>query len=93
LFESRVLRIFGPKRNEVTRGSRKLLKYELQNLQTNTRITISGMDTACSIFKEDEKYVRTLLESLEKSEHLEGLVIDERSLLKWIKEIGCKAVD
>lgn len=51
------------------------------------------MDTACSIFKEDEKYVRTLLESLEKSEHLEGLVIDERSLLKWIKEIGCKAVD
>jgi hypothetical protein len=39
VFENRVLRrIFGPKRDEVTRGSRKLHNEELQNLYSSPNI-------------------------------------------------------
>jgi hypothetical protein len=35
VFENRVLRIFGPKRDEVTRGWRKLHNEELHNLHSS----------------------------------------------------------
>jgi hypothetical protein len=37
-FENRVLRIFGPKRDEVTGGSRKLHNEELHNLYSSPSI-------------------------------------------------------
>jgi hypothetical protein len=55
MFENRVLRrIFGPKRDEVTRGSRELPNEVLHNLYTSSNIIrmIKGkedeMDMACS---------------------------------------------
>jgi hypothetical protein len=38
LFENRVLRIFGPKRDDVTGGWRKLHNEELHNLYSSPRI-------------------------------------------------------
>jgi hypothetical protein len=38
LYENRVLRIFGPKRDEVTGGWRKLLNEELHNLYSSPSI-------------------------------------------------------
>jgi hypothetical protein len=37
VFENRVLRLFGPKRDEVTGGWRKLHNEELQDLSPNKR--------------------------------------------------------
>jgi hypothetical protein len=51
LFEKRLLRIFGPKRDEVTGGWRKLHKGDLHNLYSLPsiiRMIKSRMDRACS---------------------------------------------
>jgi hypothetical protein len=40
VFEKRVLRIFGPKRDEVTRGFRKLHNEELHNLYSSSIIRV-----------------------------------------------------
>jgi hypothetical protein len=46
VFEDRVLRVFGPKGDEVTRGWRKLNNEELHNLYSSAIII--------SMFKEDD---------------------------------------
>jgi hypothetical protein len=38
MFENRALRIFGPKRNEMTRGCRQLHNEELHNLYSSPNI-------------------------------------------------------
>jgi hypothetical protein len=55
VFENRVLRIFGPKRDEVTAGWRKLHNEELHNLYSSPRIIMyneqvkeNEMGRACS---------------------------------------------
>jgi hypothetical protein len=40
VFENKVFRIFGPRRDEVTRGWRKLYKEELNNLYSSPNIVL-----------------------------------------------------
>jgi hypothetical protein len=61
IFENRVLRrIFGPKRDEVTGGWRKLLNEELRNLYTssNTNTMADEMGRACSTNRASGMHVR-----------------------------------
>jgi hypothetical protein len=49
MFENRVLwRIFGPKRDEVTGGWRKVHNEELHNLRLNDEVKEDNMDRDCS---------------------------------------------
>jgi hypothetical protein len=63
VFENRVLRIFGPKRDEVTGGWRKLHNEELHNLYSSPNIIRmfqvkeDEMGKACSTGGEEEECI------------------------------------
>jgi hypothetical protein len=92
VFENRVLRrIFGPKRDKVTRDRRKLHNEELHNLYFSPNIIRmtkpkgDGMGGACSAHGGDEKCKKKIwLGSLKERDQSEDLGIHERIILKWI---------
>jgi hypothetical protein len=62
VFENRVLRrIFGPKRDEVTGGWRKLYNEELHNLYSSPSIVrmikVDEMSRTCSMHVEEEECI------------------------------------
>jgi hypothetical protein len=69
VFENTVLRIFGPKRDEVTGGWRKLQNEELHNLYKYNKYNYNGevkedeMVRACSTHGEKRNAYRILWES------------------------------
>jgi hypothetical protein len=84
-------RIFGAERAIVTGGWRKLHNEELDNLYTSPgiisdQIKEDEMGGACGVHGRDEK---CKMESLKGRDHLEGLGIDERVVLKrvWVCEL------
>jgi hypothetical protein len=93
VFENRVLRrIFGPKRDEVIEGWRKLHNEELHNLYCSPsiiRLTMSKrMGWAGHLARMGRGRMRIVFwwESQKERGHWEDLDIGERIILKWILE-------
>ena len=89
MFENRVLRIFGPKRNKVTGEWRKLHNEELNDLYSLPNIiqliTLRRRWVGHVTSKGERRGVyRALVVKPEGKSHLEDPGIDERIILKWI---------
>jgi hypothetical protein len=91
VFESRALRkIFGPKRDEVTREWRKLHNVELSDLYCSpiiVRVITSGrMRRAGNVARMGRRrvYIGFWWENLRERNHLEDTGVDGRIILKWI---------
>jgi len=90
VFENRVLgRIFGPKRDEVTREWRKLHNEELNDLYCSpniVRVIKSRMTWAGHVARvgRGEVYTRFWWGNLRERDHLEDPDIDGRIILNWI---------
>jgi hypothetical protein len=86
VFENRVLRkIFGPKREDITRGWRKLRNEELHDLYSSQNIMvdqIKGMRLAGHVAYVEEEIV--LVGNLKKKDHFEDLGRGRRIILKLI---------
>jgi hypothetical protein len=84
VFENRVLRrIFGPKRDELTGGWRKLHHEELRNLYFSPNI-IGMIKPKRMRWVGHVVHTKFWLESLKRRDHMEDLGIDWRIILKWI---------
>jgi hypothetical protein len=90
-FENRVLRrIFGPKRDEVTGGWRKLHNEELHNLSSspsiNRMIKSRRMRWAGNVARMGEKRnaYRMMVGKPKESDHWEGQGVGGWTILKWI---------
>jgi hypothetical protein len=97
--ENRVLRrIFGPKRDELTRDCVKLRNEEFHNLYSwpNIIIMIKSRRIKWTVhvahMEEMRKAYRTSVGKTEKA-HFEDIGVSGRVILKWILEIGCDGVD
>jgi hypothetical protein len=93
VFENRVLRrIFGPKRDEVTGGWRKLHNEELHNFYTSRSVIrmmkLKKMRWAEYIARmgRREMHIEYLWESQKESDHQEDLDVGGWAILKWILE-------
>ena len=91
VFENRVLRrIFGPKRDKITGEWRKLHNEELNDLYSSPsivwviRLWKNEIGGACSTHGQAEVYTGFLWGNLKERDHLEGLGIDVRIILRWI---------
>jgi len=90
MFENRVLRIFGPKRNKVSGEWRKLHNEELHDLYSLPNIiqliTLRRMRWVGHVTSKGERrgVYRALVVKPEGKSHLEDPGIDERIILKWI---------
>jgi hypothetical protein len=88
--ENRVLRrIFGPKRDEVTGGWRKLHNEKLHNLYSSPNIIQvkeDAMSRACSTNGEKRNAYRILVGTPEGKNHKEDQGVGGRIILKWILE-------
>jgi hypothetical protein len=92
VFENRVLRIFGPKRDEVTGERRKLHNGELHNLysspdiirQIKSRRMRWAGHVAC--MGEGRNLYRVLMGKPEGKDHLEDQGVDGRMGSKWTIE-------
>jgi hypothetical protein len=100
VFENRVLRrIFGPKKNEVTGGWRKLHFEELHNLCSlptykDAQVEEDGMGWAYSAHGAIINAYKIWLESLEGRDNLEDLGVSGRMILQWIlRELGLEGAD
>ena len=94
MFEKRVLRrIFGPKRNEVTREWRKLHNEELNDLYSPpsiVRVIKSGRMRwvgACRVYGGEERHIQ------EKPEGKRPLGRPWRRWVGKIQEVGCGGMD
>jgi hypothetical protein len=80
-------RIFGPKRNEVTGGWRKLLSKELYNLHSSPSIIrmikLRKRKRAGHVAR---MYIGSWWESQKQRDHEEDLDIGRWIILKWILE-------
>jgi hypothetical protein len=93
VFENRVLRrIFGPKRDEMTVGWRKLHKEELHNLYSSPRIIrviksrrMRWAGHAARMGREG-MYIGYWWESRKERDHLEDQDVDGWTIIKWILE-------
>jgi hypothetical protein len=92
VFENRVLRIFGPKRDEMTGGWRKLHNEELHNLHSSPSIVkimksrrMRWTGHVAQIGKSG-MHIGYLLESQKERDHWEDQDIDGSTILKWILE-------
>jgi hypothetical protein len=87
--EDRVLRkIFGPKREKVAGGYKRLHNEELHNLYTSPNIirvieSRDEMGRPCSMHGRNLKYVQNFGRKPQRREHSEDLGVDGR-ILKWI---------
>jgi hypothetical protein len=93
VFENRVLRrIFGPKRDEVTGGWRKLHKEELHNLYSSPSIIrmikARRVRWAGHVARMGEKRnaYRILVGSQKERDHREDQDVVRWTILKWILE-------
>jgi hypothetical protein len=93
VFENRVLRIFGPKRDEVTGGWRNLHNEELHNLYSSPSIIrmikSRRMRWARHVARmgEKRKRIRYWWESQKERDHWKDQDISGWTILKWILEI------
>jgi hypothetical protein len=93
VFENRVLRrIFGPKRDAVTGGWRKLHNEELHNLYTSPSIirVIKSRRMRCAghaaRMGARRKHIGYWWESQKERDHVEDQDVDGWTILKWILE-------
>jgi hypothetical protein len=100
VLENRVLRIFGPKRDEVTGVWRKLHNEKLHNLYSSLSIIriikSRRMRWAGHVARMVEKKIvhMILLESQKERDHWKDQDVGGWTILKWIlREIGCDGVD
>jgi hypothetical protein len=91
VFENRVLRrIFGPKRDEVTGGWRKLHNEELHNLYPSSSIIRMIKSTRMrwvghvALMGRRGMHIRYCWESQKKRDHEEGYDVGGWIILKWI---------
>jgi hypothetical protein len=80
-------RIFGPKRDEVTGGWRKLHNDELRNLYPSPHITriIKSRRMRCSEHGGSEKCIHSFgWKACREETTWEGLSVDGRMILNWI---------
>jgi len=85
--ENKALRIFGPKRDEVTRDWRKLHNGELNNLYCSSnivRVIKSRMRWAWHVARMGRGAYRVLVGNLRERGHLEGRGVDVTIILRWI---------
>jgi hypothetical protein len=90
VFENMVLRVFGPKRDGVTGGWRKLQKEELHNLYSSPniiRMSTSRMGWAGHVAEMGIRgmHVGYWWES-QKENHREDQDVDGWAILKWVLE-------
>jgi hypothetical protein len=100
VFENRVLRrIFGPKRDEVTGGWRKLQNEELHNLYSSPSIIImaksrrmrwAGHEVRMGRRGKNAGFSR---ERQKERDHFQDIKVGGRVILKWIIEIGLCGMD
>jgi hypothetical protein len=87
VFGNRVLwRIFGPKREEVAEGQRRLHSEELHNLHASPNIVRDDqvedeMGEASSMHEKGEKYIQDLLETLIGRDHSKDISVDWEDIL------------
>jgi len=85
-----LIRIFGPKREEVVGGWRRLLSEELCNMYISPNIRAikpweDEMGRTHSTYGRDEKSVQNfLVETLKGRGHAEDLGIDGKVILDWM---------
>jgi hypothetical protein len=89
VFESRVLRrIFGPKREEVARGWRKLRNEEIHKLYASSNIIIMiksrRMRLTVHVARIGEMRIIFWLENLKGRDQLEDLGVNGKITLEWI---------
>jgi hypothetical protein len=89
VFENRVRRrIFGPKREEVAGGWRRLHNEELHNLYASPDIIrvikSRRMRWARNVACMGEMYTKFLSENLKGRDRSEDLGVDEKIILEWI---------
>ena len=89
VFKNKVLRIFGPKTDEVTGEWRKLHNLELNALYSSLNIIIViksrmrwARHVACT--GRGEAYIRFWWVNLRERNHLEDTGVDGRIILRWI---------
>ena len=89
VFENRVLRIFGPKRDEVKWDLRRLHNTELYDLYSSLNIQViksrrlRSLEHVAGMGERRGSY-RVLVGKTEGRNHLEDPGVDGRILLKWI---------
>jgi hypothetical protein len=91
MFENRMLRIFGPKRDEMTGGWRKFYNEVLHNLYSSPNIRVIKSRRAYCMYG-GEMSTKFWLESLMRRDHSEDIGIAGRIILKWIlgkSGLGC----
>jgi hypothetical protein len=93
MFENRVLRrIFGPKRDEVTGGWRKLHNEELHNLYSSPSIIRMTKSRRMRLAGHVARMGRRVMhigywwESRKEGDHLEDRDVGGWTILKWILE-------
>jgi hypothetical protein len=84
-----VLRIFGPKREELAGGWRKLHNEELHNLYTSPNIIrviksrMEEMSRACSMHGDMGMHEKLWSEDLKGRNHTEDIHVDGKIILEW----------
>jgi hypothetical protein len=91
-------RIFRSKKEERTGGWRKLHNEELLHLYSAPNIIreikSDVMGGTCNIHRNVEMFTKFEWESLNQRDHLDGIVVDVRVMLKGgLQEIGCGWAD